>query len=239
MVDIRLQKSLADAGVCSRREGERHILAGRVRVNGARITVLGSKVDPKRDRVEFRGRLVKAGSPSIYIALNKPRGYVTSCKQPQEKIITDLIDINERIFPIGRLDKDSEGLLLLTNDGRLHHQLSHPSHEHQKVYHVTVSKPIHHVDLKKLSEGIVLNGVRTRPAKVRRLSSKRFGITLKEGRNRQIRRMVGKLGYQVVQLKRVQMANIRLGDLAVGAWRFLKNDEKEKLSINVFKGKTA
>lgn len=235
MANIRLQKYLANAGICSRREGERHILAGRVRVNGEPITTLGSKVDPEKDRVEFSGRLVQIHGPAIYIAINKPRGYVTSCKQPQEKIITDLVDINTRIFPIGRLDKDSEGLILLTNDGELHHRLLHPSHDHQKVYHVAVARPIDDAHLKKMSAGMLLNGVRTRPAEVRRLSAKRFRIVLKEGRNRQIRRMVGRLGYRVVQLKRVQMANIHLGDLAVGKWRYLSSKEKGNLLKDIFR----
>ncbi len=229
MAEMRLQKFLATAGICSRREGEKRILAGDVRVNGKVTTVLGTKVDPKNDRVEYRGKSVEARSQSVYIALNKPRGYVTSCKQPQEKIVTSLVNIPERIFPIGRLDKESEGLLILTNDGDLHHRLSHPSFNHIKVYYVTVARAITDSLLKRLANGIDLNGVRTRPAKIKRMSARQFKITLKEGRNRQIRRMAGKIGHRVDRLKRVQMGDIRLGKLMLGEWRYLSEDEKVML----------
>lgn len=229
MTPIRLQKFLSTAGVCSRREGEKYILAGDVRVNGEVATVLGTKVDPEKDRVEFRGRPVVSSTQSIYIALHKPSGYVTSCKQPRERIVTSLVDIPERIFPVGRLDKDSEGLLLLTNDGHLHHQLSHPSFDHEKVYRVTVTRSIANNDLKQLSNGVDLDGIRTRLATIRRVSGKQFLITLREGRNRQIRRMVGKIGHRVKRLKRIRVANIRLGKLKPGHWRHLSGAEKTVL----------
>lgn len=229
MIQMRLQKFLSAAGVCSRREGEKYILAGDVRVNGKVARVLGTKVDPKKDRVEFRGKPIIKSSRHVYIALHKPPGYVTSCKQPQERIVTSLIDIPERIFPVGRLDKESEGLLLLTNDGRLHHRLSHPSFDHGKVYRVTVTRGITDDALKQLSRGVDLDGTRTRPAKVRRISEKQFRITLQEGRNRQIRRMVGKVGHRVKRLQRVRVANIRLGKLKPGHWRNLSDEEKTDL----------
>jgi 23S rRNA pseudouridine2605 synthase/23S rRNA pseudouridine2604 synthase len=229
LTSIRLQKFLSTAGVCSRRQGERHILAGDVRVNGKIITVLGTKVEPEKDRVEFRERPVVCAPQPLYIALHKPRGYVTSCKQPQEKIVTSLVDIPERIFPVGRLDKESEGLLLLTNDGLLHQRLSHPSFDHAKVYRVTVARPIANDDLSRLAGGIDLDGVRTRLATVRRVSGKTFLITLREGRNRQIRRMVGKIGHRVKRLTRIRVANIRLGKLKSGHWRYLSDVEKDVL----------
>jgi len=229
MTQIRLQKFLSAAGVCSRREGEKHILAGDVRVNGKVARILGTKVDPKKDRVEFQGRPVVSPSQSIYIALHKPPGYVTSCKQPQERIVTSLVDISKRIFPVGRLDKASEGLLILTDDGRLHHLLSHPSFDHEKVYRVTVTRAISDDALKKLSSGVDLDGSRTRPAQVGRISEKQFRITLQEGRNRQIRRMVGKVGHRVKRLKRIRVANIRLGKLKPGHWRYLSEAEKSVL----------
>ena len=229
MTQIRLQKFLSAAGVCSRREGERHILAGDVRVNGTVARVLGTKVDPKKDRIEFRGKPVIRSSRPVYIALHKPSGYVTSCKQPQERIVTSLVDIPERIFPVGRLDKASEGLLILTDDGRLHHRLSHPSFDHEKVYRVTVARGIADDVLKQLSSGVDLEGSRTRPAKVRRISEKQFRMTLQEGRNRQIRRMVGKIGHRVKRLKRVRVANICLGNLKPGHWRHLSEAEKTVL----------
>jgi pseudouridine synthase len=238
MPQVRLQKYLSDAGVCSRRQGEAHILAGRVRVNGTVTTVLGTKIDPAKDRVDLDGRAVEPAGSSLYIALHKPKDYVTSCRQTGEKVVVELIDLPERIYPIGRLDKDSTGLLLLTNDGRLHHRLSHPSFDHEKVYEVTVDRAITDGALLRMAKGMPILGSRTRPAYVRRLSGFRFQITLQEGRNRQIRRMARKMGYRVTALKRTRMANILLGDLAPGAWRYLTRGEREKLLSYLEKGKT-
>jgi 23S rRNA pseudouridine2605 synthase/23S rRNA pseudouridine2604 synthase len=229
MGDIRIQKYLSSAGVCSRRKAESYIRAGRVHVNGKPVTVLGTKIDPHKDRIEVDGKPVGAPAQKIYIALNKPKGYVTSCDHPGEALVVDLVDLPDRIYPIGRLDKDSVGLLLLTNDGRLHHRLSHPSFDHEKAYEVTVQHPIDDGVLAHLSQGVVLKGVKTRPARVERLSGRRFRIVLKEGRNRQIRRMVSKMGHKVVRLKRIRVANIRLGNLPAGAWRHLSAAEKKTL----------
>jgi len=222
---MRLQKYLSGAGFCSRRKGEKYIKDGLVKVNGIIVTVLGTKVDPQNDRIEVNETPVKACQKKIYIALNKPREYVTSCDHPGEKIVLNLVDIPERIYPIGRLDKDSTGLLLLTNDGRLHHRLSHPSFDHEKEYEVTLASLITDGALRSLEKGIPVMGTRTRPAKVKRLSSKRFRIILKEGRNRQIRRMVGKMGGRVMALKRIRISNIRLGTLSEGCWRYLTEKE--------------
>lgn len=229
MSDIRIQKYLSAAGICSRRKAESHVRAGRVRVNGKTVTVLGTKINPDKDRIEVDGRRVGAAAQKIYIALNKPKGYVTSCDHPGQDLVVDLVDLPDRIYPIGRLDKDSTGLLLLTNDGRLHHQLSHPSFDHEKEYEVTVQHPIADGVLHQLSQGIDLKGVKTRPARVERLSGRRFRIILKEGRNRQIRRMVSKVGHSVMRLKRLRMANVRLGSLPPGAWRHITAAEKKKL----------
>jgi len=203
MDDIRIQKYLSSAGICSRRKAESYIREGRVRLNGQILTVLGTKIDPHKDRIEVDGRLVGAPAQKIYIALNKPKGYVTSCDHPGQDLVVDLVDLPDRIYPIGRLDKDSVGLLLLTNDGRLHHRLSHPSFDHEKAYEVTVQHPIADGVLTQLSRGVVLKGVKTRPARVERMSGRRFRIVLKEGRNRQIRRMVRKMEHKVVRLKRI------------------------------------
>jgi 23S rRNA pseudouridine2605 synthase/23S rRNA pseudouridine2604 synthase len=143
--------------------------------------------------------------------------------------VVDLVDVSERIYPVGRLDKASTGLLLLTNDGRIHHRLSHPSFDHEKEYDVTVARPISDGALKKMRGGMPLMGTRTRPARVTRLSARRFRIMLKEGKNRQIRRMVRKVGNQVTQLKRKRFAGITLGNLAAGKWRYLTPDEKKRL----------
>ena len=229
MTRMRLQKFLSHAGVCSRRQGETYILAGRVRVNGKVVTELGTGVDPETDRVEVDGKPVEIQQEPVYIAMNKSKGIVTSCRQPGDRTVMDLLDIPQRVYPVGRLDKDSTGLLILTNDGRLHHRLSHPSFDHEKTYEVTVARPISDGALKKMAAGLPLMGTKTRPATVKRISSRRFQIVLKEGKNRQIRRMVRKIGNRVTGLKRIRIANIRLGDLPPGAWRYLSEREKKEL----------
>ena len=227
---IRLQKFLSTAGICSRRKGEEYIKAGLIRVNNAVVTELGTKIDPLNDRVEFKGEVVKPKNDLVYIAINKPKGYVTSCSQPGEKIVIDLVDIPQRVYPIGRLDKDSTGLLILTNDGNLHHRLLHPSFDHEKEYDVTVSKPITDGALKTIAGGMPMMGTKTRPAKITRISSRRFRMVLKEGKNRQIRRMVRKVGGHVARLKRIRISKIRLNKLEEGAWRYLTEREIKSIS---------
>jgi pseudouridine synthase len=226
---MRLQKFLSTAGYCSRRKGEELICAGHIRVNGQAVTELGTKVDPQKDRVEADGVRLEIVEDLIYIALNKPSGYVTSCKQKDDKIILDLVDIPQRVYPVGRLDRDSTGLVLLTNDGRLHHRLSHPSFDHEKEYDVTVAAPLSTGSLRSMANGLPMMGTKTRPADIKRISSRRFRIILKEGKNRQIRRMVRKVGSQVTKLKRVRVANIKLGRLAEKNWRSLSPQEKKDL----------
>jgi 23S rRNA pseudouridine2605 synthase/23S rRNA pseudouridine2604 synthase len=226
---IRLQKLLAQAGICSRREGERLILDGRVTVNGAVVTELGTRVDPETDRVSLDGKPVGSPEEPVYILLNKPPGYISSCRHRNEKIVLDLIDTDHRVYPVGRLDKASEGLMLLTNDGRLHLKLSHPSFDHEKEYEVTVARSISDDELLAMGAGIVISGRKTRPARVRRLSGKKFRIVLQEGRNRQIRKMLGALNHEAIRLKRTRMAGVRLGELPPGAWRYLTEKEKENL----------
>ncbi len=227
---MRLQKFLSKAGICSRRKGEEYIKAGFVRVNNTVVTELGTKIDPVKDRVEFKGKVVALENDLIYIALNKPKGYVTSCSQSGEKIVLDLIDIPRRVYPIGRLDKDSTGLLILTNDGNLHHRLLHPSFDHEKEYDVTVSKPITDGALRNIAKGMPMMGTKTRPAEINRISAKRFRIVLKEGKNRQIRRMVRKVGNHVTRLKRLRVSNIRLERLKEGTWRYLTEKEIKGLT---------
>jgi pseudouridine synthase len=225
----RLQKYLSAAGVCSRRRGEALIRAGRVTVNGEVVDGLGAKIDPGRDRVAVDGVPVAPVRELVTIALHKPRGYVTSCRHPGKRIVLDLVDLPERVFPVGRLDKDSSGLLLLTNDGRLHHRLSHPSFQHEKEYVVTVEKPISDGALQRMARGLRILNTRTRPAEVTRLGEVRFRIVLKEGRNRQIRRMVARVGNEVVRLTRIRIAGIALENLPEGAWRRLTPQEVEAL----------
>jgi len=226
---MRLQKFLSVAGFCSRRHGEELIKSGSVKVNGIVVKELGSKIDPQKDIVEVGGKRIEVKSDLIYIALNKPKGYVTTCSRGRGKIVLDLIDIPERIYPIGRLDKDSSGLLLLTNDGRLHNVLSHPSFDHEKEYEVVVSLPVADEALGKMASGIHLSEGWTRPAQVKRISPDQFRIVLKEGRNRQLRRMVEKVGNRVKELKRIRISNIRLGGLKEGCWRYLTEKEKQEL----------
>ena len=228
---MRLQKYLAHAGLCSRRKAEEYILAGRIKINGIITSELGTKVDPS-DSVFFDDKpvLLSREHPKIYLALNKPEGYVTSCSQKKTKIVMDLIDIDERIYPVGRLDKDSKGLLLLTNDGELHNKLSHPSFDHEKEYIVTTVDPVSDDALKHMAGGVMIDGVKTRRARVQRMSDKQFRIVLKEGRNRQIRKMVQQTGNEVDTLLRIRIANITLGTLKEGTWRYLTREEIRQLT---------
>jgi 23S rRNA pseudouridine2605 synthase/23S rRNA pseudouridine2604 synthase len=231
MSTLRLQKFLSSAGVCSRRKGEEFITAGKVSVNGEIVVELGTKIDPDQDQVEVDGKVVKTAHNLVYIALNKPGDYVSSCSHPGEKVVLDLVDVPERVYPVGRLDKDSTGLLLLTNDGRLHHRLSHPSFDHEKEYDVVVARPISDGALKKLREGLPLMGTKTRPARITRISATRFRIVLQEGKNRQIRRMVRKVGNAVVRLERKRFSSIKLGSLPPGKWRHLSPAEIKSLEF--------
>ena len=230
---MRLQKFLSSAGFCSRRKGEQYIKEGFVRVNGKSVTTPGTKVDPDADLVEVDGKVIRIEENLVYIALNKPPGYITSCRQSKAKIVLDLIDIPERVYPVGRLDKDSTGLLILTNDGRLHLRLTHPSFDHEKEYEVTVALPISDEMLKSMETGLPMDGKTTRPSTTKKLSSNHFRIVLKEGKKRQIRRMVKQTGNQVVKLKRTRMSNVRLGTLAEGKWRHLTEKEKAALLENL------
>lgn len=226
---IRLQKYLSGAGVCSRRKGEEYIKAGRIRVNGEVITQAGVQVDPAKDRVEVDGKIVRCNQKAIYIVLNKPAGYITSRSHGDRKIVFDLIDIKERLNPVGRLDKDSTGLLLLTNDGELHNRLIHPSFDHDKEYEVETLKPINDKSLEILRQGVVIENKKTRPAKIDRMAENSFKIILKEGRKRQIRRMVEKVDNRVVRLHRVRISTLTIGNLKSGQWRHLSQKEIQVL----------
>jgi 23S rRNA pseudouridine2605 synthase/23S rRNA pseudouridine2604 synthase len=230
---MRLQKFLAHAGICSRRKAESFILEGRVRVNGVNITTLGTQVDPQKDQVMFDSKRVhppKASEGYTYIAVNKPRGVITSCSQKNARIILDLVPIKKRVYPIGRLDKDSVGLVLLTDDGELHNRLSHPSHNHEKEYLVKTVSPCPDKALKAMAEGMIIEGVKTRKAAVKRIAENEFKIILKQGRNRQIRKMVAQSNNKVDTLKRIRMANINLGNLKESNWRYLTALEIKELT---------
>lgn len=224
---MRLQKFLSRAGVCSRRKGETYIDEGRVSVNGKTVLSQGCMIDPETDRVcvDDKKVIYSSEKENYYIALNKPAGYVSSCSHRGEKIVLDLVDVSRRIYPVGRLDRESTGLILLTDDGDLHNRLSHPSFNHEKAYIVETVKPMSRQDLEKMENGIVLDGKKTRRARVKFISRYKFEIVLKQGINRQIRRMVKKCNNQVKTLKRVRMGTIRLGNLEEGRWRYLEKRE--------------
>ena len=229
----RLQKILSAAGVCSRRAAENYITQGRVKVNGITAN-LGESADPDTDEILVDGRPLGKKAPRMtYIMLNKPRGYVTTLSdEAGRKTVADLIgDVPERVYPVGRLDMHSEGLLLLTNDGQLAHSLMHPSHEVYKEYLVKLTPDEEGLPSpeKPLAGVIELDGERLLPAKCRLLTKTENGyvmtIAIRQGKNRQIRRMCAKCGYTVNSLKRVSEGDVKLADLPSGRWRYLTDAE--------------
>lgn len=231
----RLQKYMAGHGLASRRACEEIIASGRVKVNGRTITEMGYSVDPSRDRVEVDGRVLRKPEKKIYIMINKPRGYLTSLRDPGgRKIVTDLLnDVNERVFPVGRLDYDSEGMLLLTNDGDLAFRLTHPGHMAEKTYRVRMKGIPGRRELEALSRGMMLDDGMTAPARVSFIDDRDgnalIEISVTEGRNRQVRRMFEALGYEVLRLKRTSMGGLHLGELKPGQYRHLKDSEVKTL----------
>lgn len=232
----RLQKLMAQAGLGSRRANEELIAAGRVRVNG-RVAKLGDKADPGRDRIEVDGRpLAALAERPIYIALNKPRGVISSLEDELEEgrtTVRDLIDVPGHIYPVGRLDKPSEGLMLMTSDGQLAHRLTHPRFGHEKEYDVTVEGSISDAALEQWQRGVELDGRQTAPARIRlverRQDQTRFKIILREGRKRQIRHIAADFGHPVQRLVRERIGPIRLGNLRPGKWRHLTAQEVRTL----------
>lgn len=232
---IRLQKHLADCGIASRRKAEELIENGKVKVNG-HIAHLGDKVDPKRDKVSVRGKTVVAVNEKVYIMLHKPRGYVTTVNDELgRKCVMELVkDVGMRIFPVGRLDRDSEGLLIMTNDGAFANNLTHPSKHVNKTYRVTVSGEVDDEKVIKLREGIELDGRMTLPCDAfvieRKPDRTVMNFIIKEGRNRQIRRMCEAVGLEVLRLKRTEIAGVKLGMLPQGKWRPLNEREMTRLN---------
>ncbi len=220
---MRLNKYISETGVCSRREADQWIEAGRVTLNGVRAQ-LGLKVQDN-DEVRVDGELIGAKQKPIYIALNKPAGITCTTETQVKDNIVDFIGHRERIFPVGRLDKDSEGLILLTNDGDIVNEILRSENEHEKEYVVRVNRPITDLSLDMLASGVKIMGVATKPCKVARLGRDGFRIILTQGLNRQIRRMCSALGYRVLTLKRVRIINIDLGALPLGEWRYLSQAE--------------
>lgn len=230
---IRLQKYLARCGIASRRHAEELIRQGRVKVNGVTVTEMGVTVSPG-DLVEFDGKPVVPEEKPVYILLNKPAGYVTTVSDPQgRKTVMDLLKgVKERVYPVGRLDYDTEGLLILTNDGDFAYKSTHPRHQVNKTYIAEVEGIPSNEALRKLRDGVMLDGRLTSPADVKILKQKKrsavLKITIHEGRNRQVRRMCEAVGHPVLFLKRISIGGLRLGNLKPGEWRYLTASELKK-----------
>lgn len=230
----RLQKFLAQAGIASRRKAEQLIQDGRVTVNGRIVTLLGTKVNPAVDDVHVDGQKVKVAGRHVYILLNKPRGTVSTMEDPRgHKALGDLVQVPQRVFPVGRLDATSEGLILLTDDGELANLLTHPRYEHEKEYRALVNGIPSDETLDAWSRGVVLEGERTAPAQVEVVRRDKDGTLLRiimhEGRKRQLRDVGALLGHPVRQLQRVRLGPLRLGTLKPGEWRHLSDSEIEEL----------
>jgi len=227
----RLQKILAQAGVASRRTAEGYIKAGRVAVDGEVVTEMGLQLDPNHHRITFDGKPISREEALVYILLNKPAGYVTTLSDPQGRpLVTSLLrDVKERVFPVGRLDLDTEGALILTNDGELGNQIIHPKYEINKTYVATVKgRPDRH-RLRQLEEGIMLDGHRTWPAKTRVVrgdeKATAIEIIIHEGKKRQVRKMFAAIGHPVLHLQRTAYGNLRLGKLPLGSYRYLNQKD--------------
>ncbi len=227
MEKIRLQKYFTDCGIMSRRAAEVEISQGKVKVNGV-IADIGSKIDPEIDIVEYKGRVIHKESTSHrYIMLNKPRGIVTTSSDEKGRtcVISLVRDVGVRVYPIGRLDMDSQGLLLLTDDGELANKLTHPRHEIPKIYRVTVSSPVSEAQLNALRSRMVIDGYNILPVEVDLISPTVVRMTLYEGRNRQIRKMCESQGLKITELCRTAIGSIELGSLPIGKWRELDDEE--------------
>lgn len=242
---MKLQKYLAHAGVCSRRKAEEYISAGLVTVNGE-VAHIWQIINPETDEVALENAIIAEQEKLVYYLFHKPRGVTTTLSptKSDEKGILDVISFPERVFPVGRLDKETTGLLIMTNDGRLSNYLIHPRYEHQKEYLVEVYGKIEDEALEKMRRGVkiqikensrnfqkepVMKIYKTKPCQIERLSSSKFHIVLEEGKNRQIRRMVAAVGHDVKRLKRIRIENIHLGDLPEGEARAMTASEKKKL----------
>lgn len=229
----RLQKILSDRGVTSRRKGEELLRQGKVTVNG-QVAALGDSADPQTDQIAVEGKPLPSTEEYIYLMLNKPRGYVTTLSDEKGRpTAASLVsDCGRRVYPVGRLDMDSEGLLLFTNDGAFANRAMHPSHEINKTYLVQ-AKGYTGEGFQRLHEPVTLDGYRIKPPKLRLLWAKedtaRFEITIHEGRNRQIRRMCALAGMRVTRLRRIREGELELGSLPVGKWRYLTSSELEKI----------
>ncbi|MBS5981601.1 MAG: rRNA pseudouridine synthase [Clostridium butyricum] len=237
-MEERLQKYMASCGIASRRKCEELILLGKVKVNGNVIEELGFKVNPLKDIVEYDGRVITKEEKKVYIMLNKPEDVITSVKDEKDrKTVIDIVKVNERIFPIGRLDYDSSGLILLTNDGELYNKIIHPRVELDKKYVAVVKGEVSLDDKEKFESGIDIGGYITAPAKLKMLEYSHrkdlstIEVCIHEGKNRQIRKMCSAINHEVISLKRVSIGNIRLGQLKKGEYRYLNDEEMKYLML--------
>jgi len=224
---MRLNKYISETGVCSRRAADAWIEAGRVTVNGE-LAVVGTKVDDS-DVVCVDGRRIGAAKKHVYILLNKPVGVICTTERDVRDNIVDFVGHHERIFPIGRLDRDSEGLILLTNHGDIVNEVLRSENDHEKEYIVTVDRPVTEIFLNGMASGVRILGTVTKPCRIRRVGPSTFRIILTQGLNRQIRRMCSFFGYRVLRLQRVRVMNIEIGSLRTGQWRDLSGDEVSEL----------
>lgn len=233
---VRLQKYMAEAGIASRRKSEELIAAGKVRVNG-KVAEIGDKINPRTDKVTVSGKKVVKSKKQVYIMLHKPRGFITTMHDEMDrKCVAELIaDVPERVYPVGRLDRESEGLLLLTNDGEFANALTHPSKHVPKTYRVTVRPDVTKEQLESFENGIEIDGKMTLPAEVRVLDKQAGRVVLEvviyEGRNRQIRKMCEALGLEVARLKRTKIGSLKLGMLKPGEYRYLRAEEIHGLLV--------
>lgn len=240
MEKIRLQKIIADSGYCSRRKAEELIAANKIKLNG-RPVKLGDKADPRKDIITINGEklLVERKRKFLYIMLNKPRGYVTTMSDEQgRRIVTDLLDgIEERVYPIGRLDRNTEGLLLFTNDGAFANDITHPSRNVSKTYRVTIHPDITEEQLVELSQGVLIDGEKTLPASVIVLAKEEgrvvLQVVIREGKNRQVRKMCEAVGLEVARLKRTAIGPLKLGMLKPGTYRHLTPEELRALRNSI------
>ena len=236
---VRLNKYIANAGICSRREADEMIATGVITVNGEICTQLGTLVGPN-DKVQFGGQTLKA-EKKVYLLMNKPKGYITTSDDPEDrKTVMDLLDgaCSERIYPVGRLDRNTTGVLLFTNDGDMAKKLTHPSHGARKIYHVTLDKPLTHKDMQDISKGVYLEDGLVTVDEISYVESgdrKEVGVQLHSGKNRIVRRIFEHFGYEVVKLDRVLFAELTKKGLVRGGWRFLTDKEIDFLKMNVGK----
>lgn len=233
MEELRLQKFLANAGVCSRRKAEEYILDGKVKVNGKVVNELGIKVNPDKDEIIFESKIIRLQNNRVYILLNKPIGYVTTVKEQFNRpTVIDLLNgVKEKVLPVGRLDMYTSGALILTNDGDFIYQVTHPKYEIEKTYQATVKGIVTKEDIKKLENGVEIDDYISGKAKVKILkvdkenNISRLKITIHEGKNREVRKMCSAIGKNVIALHRSKIENIDLKDLKIGQWRYLTSNE--------------